>query len=148
MQSTPSPRPTRRARRAPAAAALLAAALLPGCFQTPALDQAPQAGLSMRLRDGLEVLPMPSRRLAADEAWTAMAPAFAAMLRRQAVAGADDWDGRRRAPLWNRGRRVFQTGEALRPAPLRLASGPDRSGRLQSLPLRAADDQAGRASAD
>src|SRR5215217_7180729 len=55
MQSTPSPRPTRRARRAPAAAALLAAALLPGCFQTPALDQASQAGLSMRLRDGLGV---------------------------------------------------------------------------------------------
>ncbi len=144
MPSTPVSRPAR------AAAALLLAVLLPGCAQTPALDQASQAGLSMRLRDGLEVLPVPPRRLAQDEAWAAVAPAFAAVLKRQARAdgGGGVWDSLRRAVFQNRERPVFQSGEALPRTPLRLATVPDKGGRLYSLPLRAADDPPGQASAD
>ncbi len=150
MPRAPAFRSTRRARLARAAAAILAAAvLLSGCTQTPALDQAAQAGLSLRLRDGLEVLPVPPRRLAAEEAWAGIAPAFAGVLRRQAEADGSGWDDWRRALFVRKPRRpVFESGEALPRTPLLLADGPDSSGRLHSLPLRAADDPPGRASAD
>lgn len=102
----------------------------------------------MRLRDGLEVLPAPSRRLPQDEAWAAMAPAFAGVLRRQPQADGGLLGNLRRVLHQSSERPIFQSGEALPRTPLRLATGPDKSGRLHSLPLRAADDPQGQASAD
>ncbi|GAA0573395.1 hypothetical protein GCM10009416_10070 [Craurococcus roseus] len=142
---------TARHLRAAAVAAAVAALALSGCAQTPALDPSAQSRLSLRLRDGLEALPMPSRRVAGDEAWAALAPAFSAVLRRQARADGGALDGLRRALFKGgprAGRPVFESGEALPRIPLRLANGPDKSGRLFSIPLRAADDPPGRPSAD
>lgn len=134
-----------------AAAAALAMSLLTGCVQTPDLDRSAQAGLSLRLRDGLEALPVPPRRLRQEEAWAAVAPAFSSVLRRQTRADGGGWDTLRRVVFEGAPRRerpVFQSGEALPRTPLLLANGLDKSGRLHSLPLRAADDPPGRASAD